>query len=92
MLKFRNVGPYDIDAFRPEGEAQSRFVEKGGTVEVPGTVVTSRSAKKDEPAPEPLPDDAYIVEHNGEERAWPKSQWELVNDKPAAVAAPKKES
>lgn len=93
MIKFRNVGPHNIDAFQPAGGSRSQFVERGAVVEVPGTLVTSRTKPKgDEPAPSPLPDDAYIVEHNGEERAWPHAQWELVDDKPAAQAAPKKEN
>lgn len=69
----------ELDAFN---------VEPGGLVEVPGDLVTVRpKPKDDEPAPPPIPDDAYLVANNGVERAWPKAVWELA-DKPAAPAAP----
>lgn len=81
MPKFRNISPGDLVAFHPEGHPQARFVERGEVLEVPGSLVKSRpKPKDDEPAPEPLPDDAYIVAHNGEERAWPHAQWELVEE------------
>jgi hypothetical protein len=81
--QFRNIGPGDVQVGRPEGHPESHLVEHGKTVDVPGTLVKSRpKPKDDEPPPEPLPDDAYIVEHNGEERAWSHAWWELVEDKP----------
>lgn len=93
MPKFKNVGSHDVDAFRPAGDRESRFVAVGEVVEVPGVLVTKRpEPKKDEPAPAPLPADAYTVEHDGEERLWPKALWELVEDKPAAKPASVKEN
>lgn len=78
MPKFKNISGSDMEAIATE----RRPVAAGDIFEVPGRVVTSRPApKKDEPAPEPLPDDAYLVEHNGQERAWPHAVWELVDDK-----------
>jgi hypothetical protein len=80
VLKFKNIAGGDVEAIATE----RRQVAAGDVLETPGRVVTSRpKPKDDEPAPEPLPDDAYVVEHNGQERAWPHATWELVDDKPA---------
>ncbi len=72
------------------GSQDAFEVEPGQVVDVPGQLVTSREAKKGEPAPEPLPDDAYIVLNGDEERAWPHAVWESIDDKPAAPAAKEK--
>lgn len=80
MPKFKNVSGADVEAIATE----RRPVAAGDTFEVQGRLVTSRpAAKKDEPEPEPLPSDAYLVELNGEERAWPHAVWELVDGKAA---------
>lgn len=89
MPKFRLRPDHpDVDLFQPAGGLDSIRVESGKTIEVPGVLVTSRPEPKedDEPAPPPLPDDAYIVATNGEERTWPHAVWELVEDKPAVPA------
>lgn len=92
MLRMRLKTDYAVTLFSPRG-LESLVVEPGNTVDVPGTLVTSRPAQKnDEPAPAPLPDDAYIVVNNGEEKAWPHVLWELVEDKPAAKATAVKEN
>lgn len=92
MPKFRlrsDAQPVTILA-RP-GAPDAFEVEPGQVVDVPGQLVTSRpTPKKDEPAPEPLPDDAYLVVHGGEERAWPHALWESVDDKPAPPAVKEK--
>jgi hypothetical protein len=90
MPKFRlrsDAQPVTILA-RP-GSPDAFEVEPGQVVDVPGRLVTSREAKKDE-AVEPLPTDAYIVAHGDEERAWPHALWEFVDDKPAAPAVKEK--
>lgn len=92
MLKMKLKVDYPVTLFSPRGY-ESLTVEPGNTVDVPGDLVTSRPApKKDEPEPTPLPDDAYIVVNNGEEKAWPHALWVLVDDKPAAKAAAVKEN
>lgn len=73
-----------ISLYQPAGGNESLPVEPGQTVDVSGQFITSRhAAKQGQPAPEPLPDDAYVFDIGGEERAWPKSTWELVEDKAA---------
>jgi hypothetical protein len=69
-----------VSLFRPSGESGAMNVEHGKDIEAPGELVEEI-------------DDAYIVEHNGERKAWPKATWELpkgtkpkVDDKPAAKA------
>lgn len=69
MLKFRNVGP-GIAAFKP-AELGGKPVESGDVIEVDGEVTGEV-------------DDAYLVGEGDNVRAWPKAQWELVKDKPAA--------
>lgn len=92
MLTMKLKVDYPVTLFSPRGY-ESLTVDPGNTVDVPGDLVTSRPApKKDEPAPTPLPDDAYIVVNNGEEKAWPHALWALVDDKPAAKAAAVKEN
>lgn len=95
MPRFRLRLDHDpVSLFQPAGGNEALPVEPGQVVDVPGELVTSRPApKKDEPTPEPLPDDAFIVANGGEERAWSKAMWEL-DGKPdkAAKAAPVKES
>lgn len=89
MPRFRlrpEVGP--VDLYHPGGHFDSLPVEPGQAVDAPGELVTSRPSPKDgEAPPDPLPEDAYIIAGGGEERAWPKAVWELVEDKPAASAA-----
>lgn len=93
MLRFRLLGDQPIDVYHPAGHGNSLRIEPGKAVEVSGDLVTSRPApKKDEPEPTPLPEDAYIVALNGEEKAWPHALWELETDKPAAKAAAVKEN
>lgn len=89
MLKFKNVSGVELAVFKPEGDPAARSVEPSAVLDVPGELVTSRpEPKDDEPAPEPLPEDAYVVVHAGEERAWPHAVWELVGDKPKTAAKP----
>jgi hypothetical protein len=84
VLTFKNVSGSDVEAIATE----RRPVAAGDTLEVQGRLVTSRPApKKDELEPEPLPKDAYVVEHNGQERLWPRATWELVDDKAGKPAA-----
>lgn len=93
MLRFRLLGDQPIDLYHPAGHGNSLRVDVGAVVEVAGQLVTSRPVpKKDEPEPVPLPEDAYIVVNNGEEKAWPHALWELEQDKPAAKAAAVKEN
>lgn len=85
MLKFKNISGDAIEAIRDE----RRPVEAGETIEVPGVLVTSRpTPKDDEPEPGPIPEDAYLVDNQGVERAWPHATWELVGDKPKPAAKP----
>lgn len=89
MLKFKNVSGSELAVFKPEGDPSARGVGPGDVLEVAGDLVTSRpEPKDDEPAAEPLPEDAYLVVQGGEERAWPRSVWELVGDKPKTAAKP----
>jgi hypothetical protein len=86
--KFKNVSGNELAVFKPEGDPQSRNVGPGDVLEIQGTLVTSRPAPKDdEPEPEPLPEDAYIVDVDGEEQAFPHALWELV-EKPKTAAKP----
>ena len=79
MLKFKNVSGAEVEAIRD----QRRPVGVDEVIEVPGVLVTSRQAPKDgEPEPGPIPDDAYLVDNQGVERAWPHATWELAEDKP----------
>lgn len=81
VLKFKNKSGSRVDVYRP-AELGGRGLDHGEVIEVEGRIVASRPApKKGEPKPSPIPDDAYLVEHNGEERAWPHAVWELVDDK-----------
>jgi hypothetical protein len=83
VLKFKNISGGDVEAIRTE----RRPVDTGEVIEVPGSIVKSRPKPKDgDPEPAPIPDDAYLVVSDGEERAWPHATWELVEDKPAAKA------
>jgi hypothetical protein len=92
MPRFRLRSDDPVDLYFPSGHGDSLPVEPAQVVEAPGVLVTSRPPAKDgEPAPEPLPTDAYIVATGDEEIAWPKALWELVEDKPAAPAAPARE-
>lgn len=93
MLRFRLLADHPVDLYHPAGHGNSLRVDAGATVEVAGELVTSRPKPKgDEPEPAPLPEDAYIVALNGEEKAWPHALWELETDKPAAKAAAVKEN
>lgn len=82
-----------VDLFATAASYGSMHVKPGQTVEVPGSLVTSRpepeepkEGEEPPPALPPLPEDAYLVENRGEERAWPKAMWELV-EQPALKAA-----
>lgn len=89
MLKFKNVSGNELAVFKPEGDPQSRAIAAGNVLEVNGSVVSSRpEPKDDEPTPEPLPEDAYLVELDGDEKAFPHALWELVVDKPKTAAKP----
>lgn len=93
MLRFRLRADHPMDIYRPAGQGGSLRVEAGAEIEVAGALVTARpKPKDDEPEPTPLPEDAYIVSLDGEEKAWPHALWELVEDKPAAKAAAVKEN
>ncbi len=84
VIKLKNISGADVEAIRDE----RRPVEAGETIEVPGVLVTSRPAPKaGEPEPAPIPVDAYLVDNQGVERAWPHATWELVADKPAKTPA-----
>lgn len=84
MLRFRLRLDQPVHAYAREGHSDAVTVEPGQTIDVPGDLVTSRpEPKKDEPALVPLPEDAYTVLCDGEERLWPHAVWELVVDKPA---------
>lgn len=88
MPKFKLQADYPVTIGNPR-RRESMTVEPGLTVEVPGVLVTSRPEPKDGELPlPPLPEDAYIVADDGEERAWPHALWGLVDDKPAAKQAP----
>lgn len=82
MPRFRFKGDQSVSLFRPRGH-EAMLVEPGDPIEVPGQLVTSRPEPKDGEEVVPLPDDAYIVENHGEEKAWPHSLWELVDKAPA---------
>jgi hypothetical protein len=89
VLKFKNVSGNELAVFKPEGDPTSRTVQSGDVLEVNGSVIASRpTPKNDEPAPPPLPEDAYLVEVDGDERAFPHALWELVGDKPKTAAKP----
>ncbi len=92
MPRFRlrsDHGP--IHLYQPAGGRDALPVEPGQVVDVPGQLVESRpEPKEDEPAPEPLPVDAYTMAVGDDERAWSKAMWELVVDKPAAPAVKEK--
>jgi len=76
-----------IDLYQPAGGPDSFQIEPGQDVDVPGELVTERpTRKKGESEPGPIPDDAYLVSHGGEETAWPHAVWEIA-DKPAAPAS-----
>ncbi len=93
MLRFRLRADHPIDLYHPASRGGSLRVDAGAEVEVAGELVTERPKPKgDEPGPTPLPEDAYIVALNGEEKAWPHALWELVQDKPAAKATAVKEN
>ena len=88
MPRFRLLGDQPVDLYKPSGHGDSLRVEPGQTVDVPGSLVTSRPApKKDEEPLPPLPEDAYIVVLNGEESAWPHALWQLDEDKPVKSKA-----
>jgi hypothetical protein len=85
VLKFKNICGAEVEAIRDE----RRPVAAGEVIEVPGVLVTSRPAPKDgEPEPGPGPDDAYLVDNQGVERAWPHATWELVVEKAKTAAKP----
>lgn len=90
MPRFRLLGDQPVDLYKPSGHGDSLRVEPGQTVDAPGSLVTSRpTPKKDEQPAPPLPDDAYTVVLNGEERLWPHATWELAEDKPTPKPAAK---
>lgn len=89
MPKFTLKVDHSVTLFSPRGHG-SMVVEPGKEIDVPGVLVTSRpEPKEDEAPPVPLPDDAYIVANNGEEKAWPHALWELA-DKPVKKTEPVK--
>ena len=89
MLKFKNISGGDIEAIRTE----RRPVAVDEVIEVPGRLVTARPKPKDgDPEPAPIPDDAYLVDNEGVERAWPHATWELVDDKAKPVVKADKEN
>lgn len=74
MVKFKNVGD-ECSVYAPAGSAHALLVDHGDVVQAAGDLAADG-------------DDAYLVEHNGEVRAWPKARWELVQDKPKPKAQP----
>lgn len=87
MPKFTLVADHAVDLFSPGGRNDSMTVQPDADVEIAGDLVTDRKDGQ-----EPLPDDAYIVARNGEEKSWPKALWLLVEEvKKPAPAAPVKE-
>jgi len=82
MPKFTLKVDHAVTLFSPEGRPGAMLVEPGKEIDVPGELVTERPQPKKDETPAPLPEDAYIVVNNGEEKAWPHSVWELVDDKP----------
>lgn len=92
MLKFKNISGARVDVYRP-AELGGQPLDPNKVVEVEGRIVASRPApKKGEPKPPPIPEDAYLVEHQGEERAWPHALWELIEDKKTADTKADKEN
>jgi hypothetical protein len=92
VLKFKNISgdTLEVRGLRPY---DSTPVDANGFAEVDGTLVEERPPAKDgEPEPEPLPEDAYIVDLNGVERAWPKALWELDAPKKTQPKPADKES
>jgi hypothetical protein len=90
MPKFTLKVDHSVTLFSPRGYG-SMVVEPEGEVDVPGVLVTSRPEPKEGEAPlAPLPDDAYIVVNNGEEKAWPHALWVLAGDKPVKKTEPVK--
>jgi hypothetical protein len=82
VLKFKNISGSAVEAIRDE----RRPVDVDETIEVSGVLVTSRPEPKEgDPESAPIPDDAYLVDNQGVERAWPRATWELVEDKPKAA-------
>ena len=90
MPKFRlRLDSQPVTILARPGAPDAFEVEPGQVVDVPGQLVTSRPNKGEEPS-EPLPGDAYIVVHGGEERAWPNALWEYADEKPATPAVKEK--
>ena len=81
MLKFKNVSGAELAVFKPEGDPQSRYVEPGGVLELNGTVTKPGDGVE-------APEDAYVVEVDGDLRLFPHALWELVGDKPKTAAKP----
>lgn len=67
-MKLRNKGSDAVSMYRPVGDPGALTVEPGQEFEVPGTQVT-----------EGAPDDAILVEHDGELRAYSTTRWEPVD-------------
>lgn len=74
MLKFKNVSGSELAVFKPEGDPQSRTVAPGGVLEVNGVLAVEDV------------EDAYVVDVDGDKRAFPHALWEL--DKPKTAAKP----
>lgn len=77
MLRFKNK----LDAchhYRPGGESESVPVDAGQVVETAGTVARET-------------DTAYVVDNNGQLRAWPKSRWKLEDKDPVLSPVKRKD-
>ncbi len=61
MARLKNTGD-PVHVYAPEGDQRSLLVDTDQIVEVPGEVTEEL-------------DDAYIVGHGDDARAWPKSRW-----------------
>lgn len=85
MPKFKLKADFTIALGNPR-RGDLMDVAPAAVIEAPGELVTSRAKDSDLP---PLPEDAYVVVYRDEEKTWPHSLWELVEDKPAAKAAVK---
>lgn len=70
MVKLKNTGAA-CSVYKPADGADALVVDHGEVCDAPGELVGESESG-----------DAYLVEHNGETRAWPKARWELVQDKP----------
>lgn len=71
MPKFRLLSSEALDLFVPADKSRDSYaVEAGAEVKVPGDIASET-------------EDAYVVGVDANARAWSKTLWALVDDKPA---------